>query len=374
MKLLYITDALAIYGGLERILVEKVNLLKKFFGYEIYLITLNQGEHPVLYSLDPEVRYSDLGILFHKQYDFGGIKRLLEINRLHSLYKRRLQMKIEEVKPDVIVCARIDLVKTIDKVKGNIPLVFESHTYRRTTEMEGATFFTHMKSWMYRRYEKLPQMIVTLTDGDAKDWKTRNQNICVIPNVVNLNKSGRFSDCMSKSAIFVGRFSKQKDVKSLLSIWKIVHRFHPDWSLHIYGGYGPEQDLLLPEIKKMDANIAVFDPTPDILDKYRENSILLLTSIYEPFGLVLPEAMSCGLPVVAFDCPYGPADIITDGIDGFLIKDRDDNLYAEKVSLLMDDVNMRRTMGQAGVISSQRYSAERIMPEWKRLFEQVSGN
>lgn len=371
MKLLYITDALAIYGGLERILVEKVNLLKKIYGYEIYLITLNQGDHPVLYSLDPNVKYSDLGILFHKQYDFGGIKRILEINRLHLLFRRRLQVKIAEIEPDVIICARIDLLKTIDKVKGDIPLVFESHTYRRTTEMEGATFFTHMKSWMYRRYEKLPQMIVTLTDGDAQDWKTRNPNICVIPNVVNLNNSGSYSDCVSKSVIFVGRFSKQKDIRSLLSIWKIVHKAHPDWSLHIYGGYGSEQDQLLPEIKRMDANITVYDPIPNILDKYHENSILLLTSIYEPFGLVLPEAMSCGLPVVAFDCPYGPADIITDGVDGFLIKERDVNLFAEKVSLLMDDVNLRRTMGQAGIISAQRYTAERIMPEWKQLFDQM---
>ena len=104
---------------------------------------------------------------------------------------------------------------------------------------------------------------------------------------------------------------------------------------------------------------------------YMKNSILLMTSIYEPFGLVLPEAMSCGLPVVAFDCPYGPADIITDGVDGFIIKDRNVEEYANKVCLLMDDVSLRIKMGQAGIVSSQRYTAERIMPMWKQLFEQV---
>lgn len=373
MRLLYITDALAIYGGLERILVEKVNLLKRFYGYEIYLVTLNQGEHPVLYSLDPDVKYYDLGILFHKQYNFGGVRRLFEINRLQLLFNRRLQMKIEEIEPDVIVCARVDLLRTVNKVKGNIPLIYESHTYRRAAEMEGTTFFTYMKLLMYRRYEKLPQMIVTLTDGDAQDWKKRNPNVCVIPNVVNLNNSGSYTDCESKSVIFVGRFSKQKDIRTLLSVWKIIHKVHPEWSLQIYGGYGSQQDQLLPEIKRMDANIIVNDPTPNIFEKYRENSILLLTSIYEPFGLVLPEAMSCGLPVVAFDCPYGPADIITDGVDGFLIKNMDVNLFAEKVSLLMDNLKLRQTMGQAGIISSQRYSAERIMPEWKHLFEQMLG-
>ena len=97
-----------------------------------------------------------------------------------------------------------------------------------------------------------------------------------------------------------------------------------------------------------------------------------MTSVYEPFGLVLPEAMSCGLPVVAFDCPYGPADIITDGQDGFLIKNRNINAFAEKVCLLIEDHELRKTMGQAGVLSAQRYDASRVMPMWKELFEHLA--
>ena len=96
--------------------------------------------------------------------------------------------------------------------------------------------------------------------------------------------------------------------------------------------------------------------------------MLLLTSLYEPFGLVMPEAMSYGLPVVAFDCPYGPSDIITDGVDGFLIKDRSIEGFADRVCQLIEDEDLRRRMGAAGVQSSQRYSAENIMPMWKELF------
>ena len=118
-------------------------------------------------------------------------------------------------------------------------------------------------------------------------------------------------------------------------------------------------------------NIIVHDPTLSIIEKYLASSMLLLTSLFEPFGLVLPEAMSCGLPVVAFDCPYGPADIISDGVDGFLVKDRDIKVFAEKVCLLMDDISLRKKMGQAGIVSSQRYSTERIMPMWKQFFEQM---
>ena len=97
------------------------------------------------------------------------------------------------------------------------------------------------------------------------------------------------------------------------------------------------------------------------------SSMLLMTSIYEPFGLVLPEAMSCGLPVVAFDCPYGPAEIITDGVDGFLIKNRDVENFSNRVCQLIENKNLRIQMGQAAIKSSQRYKADKIMPQWKDL-------
>ena len=101
------------------------------------------------------------------------------------------------------------------------------------------------------------------------------------------------------------------------------------------------------------------------------SSMLLLTSVYEPFGLVMPEAMSCGLPVVAFDCPYGPADIITDGVDGFLVKNRDINEFADRVCQLIENKELRMRMGQATIKSAQRYRADLIMPKWKDLFEQL---
>ena len=96
-----------------------------------------------------------------------------------------------------------------------------------------------------------------------------------------------------------------------------------------------------------------------------------MTSLFEPFGLVLPEAMSCGLSVVAFDCPYGPADIITDGVDGFLIKNRDIQGFADRVCQLIENEELRHQMGQNGIVSSQRYRADVIMPKWINLFENL---
>lgn len=99
--------------------------------------------------------------------------------------------------------------------------------------------------------------------------------------------------------------------------------------------------------------------------------MLLLTSVHEPFGLVLAEAMSCGLPVIAFDCPYGLADIISDGIDVFLIINRNVEEYANKVCLLIENEELRVRMGKEGIASSQRYKTGVIMPLWTSLLERL---
>lgn len=372
MKIIYITDALAIWGGLERILIEKVNELTERYDYEMYLVTVNQGDHPIPFPLHQRVKQIDLDIQFHKQYRFRGIRRLLKKLELNYLYIKRLKGQINQIRPDVIVCVRSELTSAVIKAKGNIPLVYESHTSCHAQRFIHADWYERMKENWYNRSVRHAQHIVALTDGDAQDWREINQNVCVIPNMVHLNPIGRYCDYNSKSVIFVGRFSTQKDISSLLSIWDIVHQRYPDWTLQIFGGYGEEQEILLPQIQRMNSNVIVHEPNNDIFKYYLESSIFLLTSRFEPFGLVIPEAMSCGLPVIAFDCPYGPADIITDGQDGFLIKNRDIHAFAEKVCLLIENPELRKMMGQVGVQSSKRYDASLIMPFWKTFFEQLT--
>lgn len=373
MRLLYICDALAVYGGLERVLIEKANWLAEREGYEVCMLTVNQGSHLICFPLHPDVLHEDLDIRFYQQYHLPFSKRLIRSRQLCRLFRERLIRKIREKTPDVIICTRLDYVRDIVRVKGTIPLVFESHSLCLASRFEGDGLLRRIHVWYLQLAVKKAEMVVALTQGDATEWRKLTKNVCVIPNMVHLNQSGSYSDCTAKSVIFVGRYSKQKDVGCLLRIWNLVHQRHPDWNLHIYGGYGEEQDSLLTEIKHLDFNILVHEPTTDMLEKYKENSILLMTSRFEPFGLVLSEAMSCGLPVVAFDCPYGPTDIITDGVDGYLIKNKDINDYVDKVCLLMENENLRCRMGESGALSSQRYDKDQIMPMWKHLFEHLLG-
>lgn len=372
MKLLYICDALAIFGGLERVLIEKANWLVEHGGYEVCLLTVNQGNHSICFPLHQDVSHEDLDIRFYGQYHLPFWRRVIRNRQLHRLFRERLKSKIRQLAPDIIICTRLDYICDVVRLKGGIPLVFESHSSCLASCFEGDGIFRRFHVWYLQQAVKKADMTVALTNGDAEEWRKLTPKVCVIPNVVHLNESGSYSDCTAKSVIYVGRFSKQKDVGSLLRIWNVVHQRYPDWCLHIYGGYGEEQDSLLTSIRQMDANIQVHEATSELFIIYKQSSILLLTSWYEPFGLVLPEAMSCGLPAVAFDCPYGPVDIITDGVDGFLISKRSLEDFANRVCQLIDNLDLRVKMGKSGIESSKKYAESCIMPLWKQLFDRLA--
>ena len=374
MKLLYIDNTLAIHGGIERVLTDKLNWLVDYGNCEVCLLIANQGSHPIVFPLNPKVQCHNLGIMFHQVYRYSGWKRYHMLIRLHRLFRQHISEKIQNFSPDIIVCTRLDCVPDVISVRWNIPIIYESHHSFLAYKFERYSWLQrlHVKIWHHAL--KKTQMIVSLTSGDALEWKKLTPNVQVIPNVVHLNDTGRYSDCCSKSIIFVGRYSYQKDIQSLLQIWELVSQRHSEWQLHIYGGYGDQNDKLQSEKNNVRNNVFIHQPTNFIFEEYINSSMLLMTSRFEPFGLVLPEAMSCGLPVVAFECPYGPSDIISDGIDGFLIKNRNIVDYVDKVCLLMENENLRREMGKAGIKSSRRYEAKRVMPQWKQLFEQLSIN
>ena len=372
-KILYIVDTFAILGGLERVLADKMNWLSEH-GFRISLLTVNQGSHGLAYPLNKDIDICNLDILFHRKYQYPLWKRILIERSLQKRFSEALANRIDECSPDVIVFTQTGYVKNILKVCGSIPVVFESHSSCLYFQFAQLGIIEKLRHLYRYHYMKRVAVLIALTQGDSKVWHRWIPRVKIIPNVVHLNDLDRVSDCCAKNVIFIGRYSHQKDIWSLLKIWELVHQRHPGWTLNLFGDYGDQRDVLLPEIKKMNANVVVHELTQDIGKEYMKNSMLLLTSLYEPFGLVMPEAMSYGLPVVAFDCPYGPSDIITDGVDGFLVKDRSIEGFADRVCQLIEDEDLRRRMGAAGVQSSQRYSAENIMPLWRNLFESIIRN
>ena len=177
---------------------------------------------------------------------------------------------------------------------------------------------------------------------------------------------------LNKKVIAVGNHGFAKGFDRLLLSWKEVVIKYSKWQLEIYGKKDPNQKLekLIDEYNLFN-NVKLFNPETNIQEKYLEASIYVLSSRSEGFGMVLIEAMACGVPCIAFDCPHGPADIITHNEDGILVKNGDIAAFANALISLMDDEDKRKKMGQKAKENVKRYLPTFIIQQWDQLFNSL---
>ena len=379
MKIVYVYPHFVSQAGTQRVLIDKMNYLATVPGYEVYMVTNEQENRPFSYPLNPSVIHIDLKVHFYLLFDYNRIVRLFKSISFNRRLKRSYDALMKELNPDIVITTTYhsNLMSVVGDCTSPYIRILESHIDKRFILDNDPLNQKSFLRWLHTKYQmhvinrksRKFDLLVALMKEDATDW-SRYVKTVVIRNVVHLNETGRLSELQSKRVIFVGRYTEQKGIPELFQIWEQVYQKHPDWQLELYGG-GHLRDELRAEANRLQANIIVHDPVRDIFDHYIESSIFVLTSVYEPFGLVIPEAMSCGLPIVSFDCPYGPANIIKDGETGFLIANRDKTAFADKVCSLIESPSLRHKMGKAAVQSSLRFSADIIMPQWLALFEKL---
>ena len=364
MRILYTFRSLAVWGGIERVLVDKMNFLVNEYGYEVYILTTDQGKHPIPYPLLADVHFEDLGIQFYKQYCFSGFHRLWDVWLRSRRFEKRLSERIRKIQPDVLVCTTSDPINSIVRAKGSIPLIVESHSICART-LGGERFRRRLIDTLLLKGLKKADCMVALTECDALKWREIHPNVKVIPDIVHLN-DGVGSSLMKKRVIWVGRYDYQKRPMEIIRIWQMVYPHFPEWHLDIYGEGNYQKELENASLL-LGMNIHVHQPTDKIFAAYIDSSILVSTSLFEPFGLVIPEAMSCGLPVVAYNCPYGPSLMISDGANGFLINNNDsqEKVVSVNVGLLPSSKNGQycSTFCTAFFRRKNHAYVERIIPQ-----------
>lgn len=379
MKIIYIYDTMAIIGGVERIFIDKMNYLADKFHDEVYLLTSSQGNHPISFPLSPNVKHIDLGIRHHIQYQYRLPKRLWIKYKLKKLCHKRLKETVEKIDPDILVATTTYLSAEICRLKCRAKKIIESHGARDFTHLTDNfkmgfpndqinRFNTHRR---FRIIEKYSDAVVTLTQSDAQAW-SKAAKVYVIPNFTNF-ASSQSSSCETKRAIAVGRLTYQKGFDRLIDAWKMVNKSYPDWKLDIFGE-GIRQQALNEQIQEngLDEIVTIHPFTSHIKDEYINSSIFTLSSNYEGFVLVLLEAMSCGLPCVSFDCPNGPAEAITDKEDGLLVRNGDIEGFANALCYLIENEEERKAFGKKAKQNVKRYSPENIMPQWEKLFKDLT--
>jgi glycosyltransferase involved in cell wall biosynthesis len=364
---------------MERIFVDKMNCMAER-GHQVYLITYEQVHRPMPFPLLPKVTHVDLGISLWHAYAYNLLIRFFVKWNMKFTLRKRFAERIREIQPDIITSTAFTSLMPwiVVTIQCKAKKIFETHLpWKRIGVGCGVSFDNPAikirnlfdKTLMYK-YMRKGDALVALTYGDAKCYPS-GMPVDVIPNLtthypIELPSSIKKK---SKSIIAAGRIVYQKGYDLLIQSWITVNQKHPDWRLHLYGT-GEDESILREYIKRYRLGISfvIHPPTNEIMEKYMESDFFVLSSRFEGFGLVLVEAMACGIPCVSFDCPYGPADIIKDGEDGLLIENGNVEQLAEKICWMIEHEEERLKMGRKARENVRRYLPEHIIPQWEKLF------
>lgn len=370
MKIVYCIPGLYNSGGMERVLSCKANYLVAR-GHELYIITTDQMGRKPFFALDPRIQTYDLGIDY--EVNNGGslwakVSSYIGRQRRH---RQRLEALLMRIRPDITISMFGNDEGIVPHIQDGSHKVLEYHFSKLKRLQYGRRgLWRLMDLWRTRQDERVVGLFdrfVVLTEEDRALWGDM-PNIRVIPNPLPFD-SPVVSPLSEKRVIAAGRYDYQKNFEALIDIWAEVAPKHPDWHLDIYGD-GALRPALEARIERLGLGnqLTLQHPTHDMPQVYMQSAVYAMTSHYEGLPMVLLEAQTMGLPIVSYACPCGPRDIITEGQDGFLVKLGDRDTFAQRLSMLMDDYDLRLRMGQSAKQASLRYQLEPIMARWEELF------
>lgn len=373
MKLIYCTHSTYNPGGMERVLLNKVTYLSALPGWEVSVVTTDQHQRPPFYPFPEQVRMTDLDINYSDDNDKGVWKKIMGYLRKRKEHKRKLTALLLKEKPDIVVSLYPSESSFIPEIQDGSKKVLELHYCKFFRLQYGRKGLLGLiDQWRTRQDERIVRRFdkfVVLTNEDKGYWGNL-PNLEVIPNAAKL-VSKRYSDGKNKRVIAVGRLDYQKGFDRLIQVWELVQKTgkYTDWNLDIFGqGEWKEWLQLLIDEKHLSDTLHINKPTNRIYEEYAKSSIIVMTSNYEGFGMVLVEAMACGVPAIAFDCQCGPKDIIRHGENGLLVRNGDIEGLAAAMMKLMDDEAYRQRLSDKakGIIST--YAEETVMQQWITLF------
>lgn len=372
MKLAYFLKDATASGGMERVLSNKCAWWCAQ-GHEVHVVSLvdPQGREP-FFPFPAQVRHHNLGLqrIYRK-----GLANKLRKGRNVEAFVAAADRWLTQFQPDIAISMFDEYSRHLPRTRHACRKVGElhfakhksaQHMYRLERTAAGRALCRLYKHADYRLIGGY-DAFVTLTAQDAEAWG-RLPNITSIPNAASFVCPTR-APLDSKQVIALGRNTRQKRFDRLLEAWSRVAPRHPDATLRIVGPGGKDDLRRLAHRLGIESQVTLDDAVRDVPGALMQASVLALSSQYEGFAMVLLEAMSCGLPVVASDCRSGPAEIVTHGEDGFLVAPGDIEGMAAALDRLLSDPSLRDAMGAAAHRNIARFSEQAVMARWQALFE-----
>lgn len=376
MKIVYCVHSVYNPGGMERVLLNKVTYLSQHTDWEILIVTTDQKGRPAFYPFPDTVRMIDLDINYSDDNNGPVWTKVLGYLKRKRAHKKRLTRLLYQEKPDFVVSLYPSESSFIPDIKDGSKKILELHYCKFFRLQYGRQGILGLiDKWRTRTDERLVRRFdrfVVLTQEDRQYWGDL-PNIQVIPNAA-MRLKNVYADPSVKRVLAVGRLDYQKGFDKLIQAWKLVKEDSElsDWKLDIFG-QGEWKEKLLNEIKEfeLEDSLEIHAPTTDIGQEYVSSSILVMSSNYEGFPMVMIEAMACGVPVVSFAFKCGPKDIIRHQENGLIVSEGDIVALAKALSFMMKDNALRAHCAQNAREIIAEYSEEVIMKKWMDLFIQM---
>lgn len=366
MKIVFSTDQIYLHGGIEKVMATKANYFADELGYDVIILTCEQRNNKPCYPLSDKIKFLDLGVDYNREKSYFSPANLAKL----PLHFYKLNRALRKLQPNAVIVCNFGFdyygMPFFYKRAKKIKEFHSSRYFEATARSESKSFlkkiYYKFNDWIESKYDHL----VVLNKDEVPYYKS--QSVVIIPNPITIPDD--VAPLNSNWAVAAGRISPVKGFDQLIRAWKTVHLNAPEWELHIYGenyvGTQEKLELLITE-QQLQKTIFFKGSSTNMLQTFQQYSLYAMSSITECFPMVLLEALSVGLPVVSFDCPNGPRNIITDGEDGLLAINQNAEDLAKKMLFLMQNEEKCQLFGQNAKLNSTHFSTAVVMKQWLTL-------
>ena len=326
-------------------------------GYSVTIISLCKMDSVFSFELNKQVQIIYLNTnTFKVEY----------LNKIKSLFYLKRYLKRNYFDYILGVGTYLNILLALCKTDKNIVKIGCEHNYFFSVSF----FWGLLRKLFYKRLS----IVVSLTEEDSKNLEKVNKHTVIIPNPLSF-KIEEKALLIEKKIIVLGRISSQKGFDLMLEMFSEFCKVNNEWTLEIRGkGDKKELKKYIENFNIVTNRVNLLPATSDVISAYMDASIYLMTSRFEGLPMVLLEASECGLPMVAYNCKTGPAEIIQDGENGFLIPCYDKKIMVEKLNMLCNDFELRRRMGEKAKQLAKRFDKDTICKKWIDLFNTIDRN
>ena len=377
IKIVYITPSIHTADGAARVLTMKANYFAEHFGYDITILLTEGKGLPFFYPVSDKIKIINYDLNFEQLWNCPFWKKFFIYIPKQYRYRKLVKNDLMRIRPDITMSLLRREINFINDIHDGSRKMGEIHVHRdnyRNFKGEKNNFIMNLfaKVWSKQLVNNLKKLdrFVVLTEKDRDLWTELN-NVEVIPNPLPFMPAA-VSPMTEKRVIAVARYSREKGIDLLLQAWAEVEKRTEEWRLEVFGDGDTSSFETLIDQLGIDRNRCKLNGrTSEIEQEYLKSSMAVCSSRFEGFGMIIVEAMACGLPVVSFDCPWGPRSIIKDGEDGILVENGRVDKLADALVTLIHDNDKRNTIARNAIQNVKRFQIERIAEQWRQLFEDV---